>query len=65
MDHDHKTGIVRGLLCTMCNKYTLGWARDCIEFFERAIAYLRRPPAVEVLGERIAPIEADKLTLRT
>lgn len=45
----------------MCNKYTLGWARDAIEFFERAIAYLKRPPAVEVLGERIAPIEADKL----
>ncbi|AOZ61299.1 endonuclease VII [Mycobacterium phage DarthPhader] len=61
VDHDHKTGIVRGLLCTMCNKYTLGWARDAIEFFERAIAYLKRPPAVEVLGERIAPIEADKL----
>ncbi|AXH48832.1 endonuclease VII [Mycobacterium phage Steamy] len=64
VDHDHKTGIIRGLLCTMCNKYTLGWARDCIEFFERAIAYLRRPPAVEVIGERIAPIEAEKLSLR-
>ncbi|QFG04637.1 endonuclease VII [Mycobacterium phage Keziacharles14] len=61
VDHDHKTGVVRGLLCTMCNKYTLGWARDCIEFFKRAIAYLTNPPAVQVLGERIAPIEADKL----
>ncbi|QDK03498.1 endonuclease VII [Mycobacterium phage Lucyedi] len=61
VDHDHKTGIVRGLLCTMCNKYTLGWARDCIEFFERAIDYLRKPPAVQVIGERIAPIEADKI----
>lgn len=61
VDHDHKTGIVRGLLCTMCNKYTLGWARDCIEFFKRAIAYLTNPPAVQVIGERIAPIEADKL----
>ncbi|QFG08643.1 endonuclease VII [Mycobacterium phage Vanisoa] len=61
VDHDHKTGIVRGLLCTMCNKYTLGWARDCIDFFKRAIEYLLNPPAVQVLGERIAPIEADKL----
>ncbi|WP_174901051.1 endonuclease VII domain-containing protein, partial [Mycolicibacterium aichiense] len=61
VDHDHKTGIIRGLLCTMCNKYTLGWARDCIEFFKRAIAYLTSPPAVQVIGERIAPIEADKL----
>ncbi|EHB47637.1 Recombination endonuclease VII [Mycolicibacterium rhodesiae JS60] len=61
VDHDHKTGVVRGLLCTMCNKYTLGWARDCAEFFKRAIAYLANPPAVQVLGERIAPIEADRL----
>lgn len=45
----------------MCNKYTLGWARDCIEFFKRAIEYLLNPPAVQVLGERIAPVEADKL----
>jgi hypothetical protein len=61
VDHDHKTGIVRGLLCTMCNKYTLGWARDCIEFFKRAIEYLTNPPAVQVIGERIAPVEIDKL----
>lgn len=65
VDHDHKTGIIRGLLCTMCNKYTLGWARDCIEFFERAIAYLRNPPAVQVIGKRIAPIEAEKLKSQT
>ena len=62
VDHDHKTGIIRGLLCTMCNKYTLGWARDCIEFFKRAIAYLTNPPAVQVIGERIAPIEAERLS---
>ncbi|WKW87275.1 endonuclease VII [Mycobacterium phage Chargerpower] len=62
VDHDHKTGIVRGLLCTMCNKYTLGWARDCIDFFKRAIAYLTNPPAVQVIGERIAPIEAERLS---
>ncbi|AKF14228.1 endonuclease VII [Mycobacterium phage Luchador] len=61
VDHDHKTGIVRGLLCTMCNKYILGWARDCIEMLQRAIDYLRKPPAVEVIGERIAPIEAERL----
>jgi len=52
VDHDHKTGIVRGLLCTMCNKYTLGWARDCIE-------YLTTPPAVQVIGERITPDMAE------
>ncbi|QFP95542.1 endonuclease VII [Mycobacterium phage GaugeLDP] len=65
VDHDHKTGIIRGLLCTMCNKYTLGWARDCIEFFMRAIEYLKNPPAVQVIGIRIAPIEAEKLKSQT
>jgi hypothetical protein len=60
VDHDHKTGVVRGLLCTMCNKYTLGWARDSVEFFGRAIKYLTDPPAVQVIGERIAPVESDK-----
>ncbi|BBC43619.1 endonuclease VII [Mycobacterium phage AN9] len=65
VDHDHKTGIVRGLLCTMCNKYILGWARDCIEMLQRAIDYLKKPPAVQVIGERIAPIEADKLRSQT
>jgi hypothetical protein len=41
----------------------LGHARDAIEFFERAIEYLKNPPAVRVIGERIAPIELPNLTL--
>ena len=34
----------RGLLCSTCNR-TLAHARDLIEFFKRAIDYLRHPPA--------------------
>lgn len=49
VDHDHKTGKVRGLCCTACNKHILGHARDDIEFFKRAIAYLENPPANSVL----------------
>lgn len=63
VDHDHATGVVRGCLCLPCNRNVLGHARDSIEFFERAIDYLKNPPAVAVLGERIAPIEADRLDL--
>jgi hypothetical protein len=55
VDHDHETGMVRGLLCNPCNADVLGHARDEIEFFERAIEYLRSPPAVAVIGERIVP----------
>jgi len=44
VDHDHKTDLVRGLLCGLCNKF-LGHGRDEPEFFERAAEYLRNPPA--------------------
>jgi recombination endonuclease VII len=57
VDHDHVSGVVRGILCSPCNKM-LGHARDSIEFFERCIEYLKTPPAVEVLGERKLPSDA-------
>lgn len=63
VDHCHKTGVVRGLLDTGCNKWVLGMLRDDPEAFQRAIDYLLDPPAVQVIGKRIAPIEADRLTL--
>lgn len=61
VDHDHSTGIIRGTICKYDNRL-LGFARDDIAYFERAIEYLKNPPAVQVLGERIAPIEASRLT---
>lgn len=39
IDHDHKTGIVRGLLCFSCNK-GLGYFKDNIELLKKAIKYL-------------------------
>lgn len=43
VDHNHRTGEVRGLLCRPCNSL-LGHARDLAEFFERCIAYLDKSP---------------------
>ena len=43
VDHDHATGLVRGLLCRPCNTM-LGHARDSAMFFLRCIWYLRRTP---------------------
>lgn len=39
VDHDHKTGRVRGVLCTRCNTM-IGNARDDIGVLTTAIAYL-------------------------
>ena len=39
LDHDHKTGTVRGLLCPHCN-HGLGFFRDNPEFLAEAIKYL-------------------------
>lgn len=55
VDHDHRTGDVRGLLCRPCNDM-LGHARDDPTFFARAATYLIDPPASRVLSGR--PSEA-------
>lgn len=40
LDHCHRTGAVRGILCRKCNT-ALGQLGDSIESVERALAYLR------------------------
>ena len=42
VDHCHKTGDVRGLLCSTCNK-GLGHFRDNVTLLESAITYLKSP----------------------
>lgn len=49
VDHDHKTGEVRGLLCTPCNRDVLGHLRDSVVALLRAVRYLLHPPARKVL----------------
>jgi len=41
VDHNHKTGKVRGLLCNRCN-VLLGFATDSKNIFKKAIKYLKR-----------------------
>lgn len=40
VDHDHETGVVRGLLCNNCNR-GLGLLGDNIEGIKRALNYLQ------------------------
>ncbi len=44
VDHDHRTGEIRGLLCMTCNRM-LGHLRDDPKAFWRAAEYLMNPPS--------------------
>lgn len=41
IDHDHKTGVVRGLLCDECN-LGIGKLKDCWKLLKQATEYLMK-----------------------
>lgn len=56
VDHDHETGVFRGMLCFNCNQ-ALGNARDDIEVLQRLRNYLivRRPQVIRRMGSEHRP----------
>jgi hypothetical protein len=51
VDHDHSTGVVRGILCNNCNR-ALGLLKDNADILRRAADYIQKgspPPANENL----------------
>lgn len=68
VDHRHLDGLVRGILCRMCNQ-GLGYLRDSPAVLASLASYLSNPPASRVLGgERFTkpgPVNAKKRKRRT
>lgn len=48
-DHDHKSGLTRGILCVGCNRKIPAWMT--IEWLEAVLNFLTNPTAVQALGE--------------
>ncbi len=48
IDHDHKTGKVRGVLCSNCNT-AIGQFRESKQILEKAIEYLSQEPLKDAL----------------
>lgn len=46
LDHDHKTGDMRGILCHRCNNRILPSVENEWDLVCRAVQYLREPPAL-------------------
>ena len=55
LDHDHTTGLVRGIICQSCN-VTLGRPPDYLGKGDRADKYLGNPPAMAGLAGGLMPL---------
>jgi len=55
VDHDHKTHMIRALLCVNCNTNLLPYVERFPEWIKAAFAYIENPPAPSVIGTIFVP----------
>lgn len=55
VDHDHRTGLIRGLLCKMCNRHLLPSVRDDPDVLDAAAHYLIQAAIEPPFGGRKVP----------
>lgn len=55
VDHEHKSGLVYGVVCSQCNTGGIAWTFHSVDYVRRLLSYLERSPASQLGIVAVAP----------